>query len=243
MSTPRRVLLTAAEEIALAKRVQHGDIEARNDLVERSMGLVNNIANLHPAQYRDDLCQEGALALMHAAELYDPVINCARFSTYASYWIRSRIQLWHHANHLVAVPEYVQRDKSKQLRHAAQALRSHVHFALRCAQQDQHDSDGRAQHPPTPVYPDPLEAIERKEAVEAAMKSLTPVEQWVITRRLDLDGEGKWTLKRTGKALGVTVKCVRIITARAIELLRERLSDSDFAPENCVTQNTATHCD
>ncbi len=240
MSTPRRVLLTAAEEIALAKRVQDGDIEARNELVERNMGMVINIANSHPAQYRDDLCQEGALALMHAAELYDPVIHRARFSTYARYWIRNRVQRWHHTNHLVAVPEYVQRDRSKQLRHAAQALRSHVHFALRYTQ---HDSDGRAQHPTAPAYPDPLEAIERKEAVEAAMKSLTPVEQWVITRRLGLDGEAKWTLKRTGKAIGVTVNCVRMITARAIELLRERLSDSDFAPENCVTQNTATHCD
>ena len=243
MSTPRRVLLTAAEEIALAKRIQDGDIEARNELVERNMGLVNNIANSHPAQHKDDLCQEGALALMNAAKLYDPVIHRARFSTYALYWIRNRVQRWHHTNHLVAVPEHVQRDKSKQLRHAAQALSSHVHFALRCTQQDQRDSDARAQHPPAPAYPDPLEAIERKEAVEAAMKSLTPVEQWVITRRLGLDGEAKWTLTRTGKALGVTVHCVRIITARAIELLRERLSDSDFAPENCVTQNAATHCD
>ncbi|MCL5407655.1 MAG: RNA polymerase sigma factor RpoD/SigA [Patescibacteria group bacterium] len=87
-------LLTAEEEITLAKRKEAGDEEARRILIESNMGLVVARA----ARCRNcgvplsDLVQEGNIGLIMAAENFDYRKKC-RFSTYADPWIRDRIAL------------------------------------------------------------------------------------------------------------------------------------------------------
>ena len=86
-------LLTSAEEVALAKRIERGDVAARHRMVESNLRLVVSIAK----RYRSmglplvDLIQEGAIGLDRAAEKFD-WRRGNKFSTYATWWIRQAIQ-------------------------------------------------------------------------------------------------------------------------------------------------------
>ena len=86
-------LLTATEEVALARRVRLGDFEARQIMIERNLRLVVNIAKhyLNRGIPLLDLVEEGNLGLMHALEKFDPERGF-RFSTYATWWIRQNIE-------------------------------------------------------------------------------------------------------------------------------------------------------
>lgn len=93
LAHPQLPLLTADEEQALAARIQAGDQQARNELVERNIGLVVSIAKKYRNQVLSfgDLVQEGCLGLIRAAELFDGSKGF-KFSTYATYWIRQAVQ-------------------------------------------------------------------------------------------------------------------------------------------------------
>jgi RNA polymerase nonessential primary-like sigma factor len=86
-------LLTAAEEVALARRVVEGDFEARQTMIERNLRLVVNIAKHYANRGLTllDLVEEGNLGLIHALEMFDPERGF-RFSTYATWWIRQNIE-------------------------------------------------------------------------------------------------------------------------------------------------------
>jgi RNA polymerase primary sigma factor len=85
-------LLTADEEVRLARRVAAGDLAAKARLVESNMRLVVSMAKAYRASGIpfEDLIQEGAIGLMTAAERFDPGRGY-RFSTYATQWIRQAI--------------------------------------------------------------------------------------------------------------------------------------------------------
>jgi RNA polymerase primary sigma factor len=86
-------LLTAAEEVSLAKRIERGDVAAKHRMVEGNLRLVVSIAK----RYRGmglpflDLIQEGAIGLGRAVEKFD-WRRGHKFSTYATWWIRQGIQ-------------------------------------------------------------------------------------------------------------------------------------------------------
>jgi RNA polymerase primary sigma factor len=89
----RHPLLTAAEELELAKRIERGDLAAKERLITSNLRLVVSIARKY--QGVTDLClidtiQEGMLGLIRAAEKFD-WRKGFRFSTYATLWIRQAI--------------------------------------------------------------------------------------------------------------------------------------------------------
>jgi RNA polymerase primary sigma factor len=82
-------LLTAAEEIQLAKRIERGDLAAKREMIERNLRLVYSLAQRYrgrEATY-DDLVQEGTIGLVRAVEKFDHRRGL-KFSTCAVWWIR-----------------------------------------------------------------------------------------------------------------------------------------------------------
>jgi len=86
-------LLTAAEEVALAKRVERGDAEARCRMIESNLRLVVAVARRHAGRGLPlaDLVQEGAIGLSRAVDKFDWRLG-NRFATYAIWWIRQAVQ-------------------------------------------------------------------------------------------------------------------------------------------------------
>jgi RNA polymerase primary sigma factor len=88
----RHSLLDATEELALAKRIERGDLAAKERLITHNLRLVVSIAKRYPSNDLSlpDLIQEGTIGLIRAAEKYD-WRKGFRFSTYAALWIRQSI--------------------------------------------------------------------------------------------------------------------------------------------------------
>jgi len=89
----RYPLLTKAEEVELAKRVERGDLDAKAEMINSNLRLV--VSNAKHYQGHDvgllDLIQEGILGLTRAVEKFD-WRRGYKFSTYATFWIRNGLQ-------------------------------------------------------------------------------------------------------------------------------------------------------
>jgi RNA polymerase primary sigma factor len=116
-------LLTAADEVSLAKRIERGDVVAKRCMIESNLRLVVSIAK----GYRGlgvpflDLIQEGTLGLNRAVEKFD-WRRGFKFSTYATWWIRQSVQraVANHAR-TIRVPVHVV-ERQQKLSRAARRL-------------------------------------------------------------------------------------------------------------------------
>jgi len=91
-SIGRVPLLNAEEEVALAKRIERGDVAAKQHMVEANLRLVVSIAKGYVGRGLTllDLIQEGSLGLIRAVEKFD-YRRGYKFSTYATWWIRQAV--------------------------------------------------------------------------------------------------------------------------------------------------------
>jgi RNA polymerase primary sigma factor len=120
-------LLTAEQEVELARRIKAGDTEAREHLIRANLRLVVNIAKKYVGRGLEflDLIQEGHIGLMRAVAKFD-YTRGHKFSTYATWWIRQGItRAICDQSRTVRLPVHMQADITA-LRRAQQALREEL---------------------------------------------------------------------------------------------------------------------
>ncbi|MGZ5967220.1 MAG: sigma-70 family RNA polymerase sigma factor [Polyangiales bacterium] len=242
--------LSAVEERVLAQRWRNGDQDAGRRLVEASLPFVITVAT----EYRrwgiplEDLIQQGNLGLLKGALRFEPSREC-RLITYAVYWIRAEIR-----DYVVRGYRVVRIGGSKGERRALRAYRrtreedpeklaavsgidaKRVEQLMPLFKQRDVSLDA-AEPGETPgverlrdTKPSPEETVLQKvdneithSRIQEALGLLTARERWVLERRVLADTGT--TLEALGQKLGISKERVRQIEARALEKLRESLSD------------------
>lgn len=240
-----RHLLSAEEEKDLARRVQTGDLSARNILAEHNLRLVVSVAKKYQVSGLplEDLIMEGNIGLITAAEKFDPEQG-ARFSTYATYWINLKIgRAVDNQRDMVRLPIHVAAGKRKMNR----ALRESKDLSIEELSETTeipekqvkklldidvttysldapcNDEDSRSfvdiLKDDAPSTQDMIEGLQERAVVEGWIEQLTEKQQTVIRMRFGFDGDPK-TLEEVGHHFGVTREAVRQLEKKALKNLK-----------------------
>ncbi len=219
----RHPLLTADEQVELAKRIAEGDEEARQQMIASNLRLVVHWARRYQGRGIElvDLVQEGTFGLMRAVEKFD-YRRGFRFSTYATWWIRQSLQR--------AVQSKARAIRLPEDAIAAEAELDPEQSTLPrvVASLDQPVStDGNAtlgdlvageEHSFENDIAEALALGQLNEAVDR----LPDLGREVVQRRFGLKGGKPASLETTARELGIGVRRVRRIESEALRFLAEQ---------------------
>ena len=245
----RHPLLTAAEEVTIAKRIERGDTAAKQRMIQSNLRLVVSIAKNYRNQGLPflDLIQEGTLGLIRAVEKFD-WRRGYKFSTYATWWIRQAVaRALADKARMIRMPVHIVERLHKMNRAerhlwtelgreptleeiAAEAnmpldQAREVRAAPRATSLDApvgDDNDAVLGDFVSGDEPLPDELVEdslRSQILAEALLSLPERHRSVIVLRYGLDETDPRTLEEIGRRLGITRERVRQIEVEALSRL------------------------
>jgi len=245
----RYALLTAAEEIELAKRIERGDIVAKDRMINANLRLVVSQARRYQGLGLPlgDLVQEGTLGLIRAAEKFD-WRKGFKFSTYATLWIRQSIQRGlANTSRTIRLPTHieqrerrlarVERDLTAKLSHdptdeeVAEAADMTVPEILALREDLGDGHVGRLCDLLVGERPDPSQEAESSElerTVADALGRLTGEERRVVELRFGLRDGRERSIEATSRELGLTRDRARQIEEAAMRSLGGEASLADL---------------
>ena len=246
-----RRLLTAAEEVELSRRIERGDVAAKERMVKANLRLVHAVA----ASYRgqgvalEDLVQEGTVGLVRAVEKFDHRRGL-KFSTYAVWWVRRGVMDAIREARPIRIPARARRQLA-EIRSAESELRrsgagkatphaiaertglsvDRVRVLQRAAQvtaslDDGVGEDGTPLHEfvSDPDAVDPWQHVDgeaTRRQLWSMLKLLPQRHREVLVRRYGIDGQGGAPHADIGAALGVGEERSRQLEREALHRLRE----------------------
>jgi RNA polymerase primary sigma factor len=242
-------LLTAAEEVDLAQRIERGDLAAKERMINSNLRLVVAQARRYQGHglSMEDLVQEGMLGLIRAVEKFD-WRRGFKFSTYGTLWIRQAIQrgLQNHGR-TIRLPVHVAQQQVKlrkleselsgrlsrepsdeELAEVAEMPLDQVielrelNRSLTSLDQPVGDEDTAFGDLLPSDRPEPGEEVEeadRNRRVNDLVGGLPADERDVIRLRFGLAGEEPLTLRQTGIELGITAERARQLEERGLTRL------------------------
>ena len=251
-------LLTAEEEIVLARKVQQGDLAARNRMIESNLRLVVSIARPYQNQGVAfmDLIEEGNLGLIRAVEKFDPDMG-NRFSTYATLWSVDYALMGQART--VRLPVRILREMRKYKRTARQLAQIYgrepsLHEIAKFLQGsvDELNLVMGCSEPITSLEKPIAEGVTQTiaELIEDELlrhqddvllegEVLNLVKMWlerldersrrVLICRFGLEGREEMTLEELGNEMGLTSERIRQIQSGALKRLREILRREGFS--------------
>ena len=247
----RYPLLTAEEEIELAKAIERGDLAAKERLINSNLRLVIKFARRYQGHglSLEDLIQEAMLGLIRAAEKFD-WRRGYKFSTYAVLWIKQSMQRGiDNSGRQVRIPAHVaqhersvnriERELRASLDHepsdeeVAKAAKlpldqvkatrdlTRVTTSLDAPVGEGETSLGELRAESAADVEEDLIEREQEEAVEAALAKLPEQERRVLQLRFGTGGRPAYSVRDAARKLGVTQKTARELEERALKRLAE----------------------
>jgi RNA polymerase primary sigma factor len=247
----RYQLLTAAEEVALAKRIERGDRTAKELMINSNLRLVVSIAKRYQGRGMQlgDLIQEGVIGLNRAVEKFD-WRRGYKFSTYATWWIRQACQrAVSNQSATIRIPTHVHERRVKLARarsrlqaatgeeptreelaqatgldlvYVEEALGA-VEASVSLNQAIGSDGDGEFGDPSAEDPSEEAGEALRRQFVRNALGRLPERERRVLELRFGFDGEST-SLEQIGRELSMSRERVRQVERDALAKLQDELA-------------------